>query len=142
MRSIKIFLPLLILFFAGNLYSQSGWGPGSKYNQLYDINTVETISGQVISVDQISHDNSKSNGVHLTVNTGQENITVHLGPAWYIDNQEIQIVKDDIISVTGSKVVYNGDMIIIAKYVIKGNDELLLRDDNGFPLWSGWRNKN
>lgn len=141
MKSIKFLLPVMILFFAGNLYSQNGWNPGSKYNQLYDIKTVETINGQVISVDQVSHNNGISSGVHLIINTGTENISVHLGPAWYIDNQDIQIVKDDMITVTGSKVDYNGGQIIIAKDVIKGNNELMLRDDNGYPLWSGWRNK-
>lgn len=130
-----------VLCIAGNLYSQNGWGPGSNYNRLYDTKTVEMVSGTVMSVDQTSTENNMSAGVHLLLNTGNGNVTVHLGPAWYIDNQDVVISKDDNISVTGSKVTYKGDQIIIAKEVTKGDQILRLRDDNGYPLWSGWRNK-
>lgn len=132
---------ILVLLFAGNIYSQNGWGPGSNYNRLYDTKTIETIKGQVISIDQISPDKNMSAGIHLLLNTENGNISVHLGPAWYIDNQDIQISKDDNISVTGSRVTYNDSPIIIAKEVVKGDQVLKLRDDNGYPLWSGWRNK-
>lgn len=141
MKTGKFFFTLILVFlFAGNIYSQNGWGPGSKYNRLYDIKTIETISGSVVSSDQISPDKNMSAGIHLLLNTDNGNITVHLGPAWYIDNQDILISKGDNISVTGSKVSYNGDLIIIAKEVKKGDQVLRLRDDNGYPLWSGWKN--
>ncbi|HMS34797.1 MAG TPA: hypothetical protein PKC91_12005 [Ignavibacteria bacterium] len=48
--------------------------------------------------------------------------------------------KGDNISVTGSKVTYKSDEIIIAKEVTKGDQILKLRDENGCPLLSGWRN--
>lgn len=142
MKSLKFYLTaVLVLFFAENMYSQNGWGPGSNYNRLYDTKTIETIKGQVISIDQISPEKNMSAGIHLLLNTENGNISVHLGPAWYIDNQDIQISKNDNITVTGSKVTYNNSQIIIAKEVVKGDQVLKLRDDNGYPLWSGWRNK-
>lgn len=131
----------LVLVFAGNIYSQNGWGSGSNYNRLYDVKTVETVTGSVVSIDQVSPDKNMSTGVHLILNTANGNISVHLGPAWYIENQEVQINKDDNITVTGSKVTYNGNQVIIAKEVVKGDQILKLRDDNGYPVWSGWRNK-
>lgn len=131
----------LVLLFAGNIYSQNGWGPGSSYNRMYDTKTVETISGSVMSIDQILPDKNMSVGIHLLLITVNGNVSIHLGPAWYIENQDIQIIKGDNVSVTGSKVTYNGDQIIIAKEVIKGDQLLKLRDENGYPLWSGWRNK-
>lgn len=142
MKTGKFYLAAaLVLLFAGNIYSQNGWGPGSSYNRMYDTKTVETISGSVISIDQILPDKNMSVGIHLLLNTVNGNVSIHLGPAWYIDNQDIQIIKGDIVSVTGSKVTYNGDQVIIAKEVIKGDQILKLRDENGYPLWSGWRNK-
>jgi hypothetical protein len=141
MKTNKYFLiAAIVLLFAGNIYSQNGWGPGSKYNMMYDTKTIETVNGSVISIDQVSPDKNMSAGIHLILNTGNGNITIHLGPAWFIDNQDIKINKDDNISVTGSRVSYNGDQIIIAKEVIKGDQNLKLRDDNGYPMWSGWRN--
>lgn len=131
----------LVLLFAGNVYSQNGWGPGSSYNRMYDTKTVETISGSVLSVDQVSPDKNMSSGIHLLLNTENGKMLVHLGPAWYIDNQDVQIEKGDNVSVTGSKVTYKGEQVIIAKEVTKGDQVLKLRDENGYPLWSGWRNK-
>ncbi|MBK8981835.1 MAG: hypothetical protein IPM38_05805 [Ignavibacteria bacterium] len=32
-------------------------------------------------------------------------------------------------------------MVIIAKEIIKGDEVLTLRDDNGYPYWAGWRKK-
>jgi hypothetical protein len=31
-----------------------GWGPGSPYNKMYDPKTVETVTGEVVSVSQIT----------------------------------------------------------------------------------------
>jgi hypothetical protein len=131
----------LVLFFAGNIYSQNGWGPGSSYNSMYDTKTVETISGSVISVEQILPDKNMSSGIHLLLVTEKGSVSVHLGPAWYIDNQDTQIRNGDNVLITGSNVTYNGDQVIIAREVTKGDQVLKLRDENGYPLWSGWRNR-
>ena len=142
MKTRKFYLTAaLVLFFAGNIYSQNGWGPGSSYNSMYDTKTVETISGSVISVQQILPDKNMSSGIHLLLVTENGSVSVHLGPAWYIDNQDTQIRNGDNVLITGSKVTYNGDQVIIAREVTKGDQVLKLREDNGYPLWSGWRSR-
>ncbi|MBK9228152.1 MAG: DNA-binding protein [Ignavibacteria bacterium] len=142
MKTCKFYLTAaLVLFFAGNIYSQNGWGPGSSYNSMYDTKTVETISGSVISVQQILPDKNMSSGIHLLLVTENGSVSVHLGPAWYIDNQDTQIRNGDNVLITGSKVTYNGDQVIIAREVTKGDQVLKLREDNGYPLWSGWRSR-
>lgn len=138
---IGIFLVSIFIFASCNTYSQYGWGRGSNYNRLYDVKTVETISGQVTEIDKIYPEKNMSYGVHLTLSTSGGSISVHLGPGWYIENQEVQISKDDNVTVTGSKVTYDGSQVIIAKEVTKGDQVLVLRDDEGYPLWAGWRNK-
>lgn len=142
MRSIiAIFITLLFVFVSFNSYSQDGWGRGSNYNRLYDVKTVETISGQVTSIDKVYPDKNSSYGVHLTLSTSSGSISIHLGPGWYIEKQDMQIAIDDNITVTGSKVTYDGNQVIIAKEVVKGDMILKLRDDEGYPFWAGWRNK-
>jgi hypothetical protein len=108
---------------------------------MYDTKTVETISGSVISVEQILPDKNMSSGIHLLLVTEKGSVSVHLGPAWYIDNQDTQIRNGDNVLITGSNVTYNGDQVIIAREVTKGDQVLKLRDENGYPLWSGWRNR-
>ena len=139
----KIFFLLVLLFALStyNLYSQRASGPWSTYNSIYDVNTVETIFGQVRSVDKMYSSNNMSYGFHMTVYTTTGDISVHLGPGWFIENQVIQIYKDDNVTIKGSRVTYEGSNVIIAKEVIKEGQVLMLRDDNGYPLWSGRRVK-
>ena len=116
-----------------------GWGMGSQYNRMYDPKTVGTISGEMISVDMITPMKGMSQGVHLTLKTYKEIISVHLGPWWYIENRDIRIEPKDKIEVAGSRITYQGKPAIIAAKVKKGDEVLKLRDENGLPVWAGWR---
>jgi hypothetical protein len=140
-------LTLIILFYSVESLAQpggkgsGGWGQGSGYNRMYDPNTVETISGAVLSVEKITPGHGMSYGVHLIVKTDGETISVHLGPGWFIERQDITIEPKDIIEVTGSRISYQGKPAIIAAEVKKGDELLKLRDENGIPYWAGWRKR-
>jgi hypothetical protein len=108
---------------------------------MYDLKTVETVSGEVISVDRITPMKGMSSGVHLMLKTDKETLSVHLGPVWYLENQDIKIEAKDKIEVKGSKITFEGKPAIIAAEVRKGDDVLKLRDEAGFPSWSGWRRR-
>jgi hypothetical protein len=116
-----------------------GWGPGSQYNRMYDPKTVETITGEVTSVDSITPGKGMRGGVHMNVKTEKETISVHLGPSWFIENQDVKIEPKDKVEVKGAKITFAGKPTVIAAEVTKGNDVLKLRDDRGFPVWAGWR---
>lgn len=118
-----------------------GWGMGSQYSKMYDPKTVETISGDVVSVEKITPMKGMSYGIHLTVKTDKDTITVHLGPEWYLENQDVKIEPVDKVEVKGSRVMFDGKPAIIAAEVKKGEEVLKLRDENGFPVWSGWRKR-
>jgi hypothetical protein len=68
-----------------------GWGMGTQYSKMYNPKTVETISGEVVSIDKITPMKGMSYGVHLTIKTNKETISVHLGPEWYIESQDVKI---------------------------------------------------
>jgi len=116
-----------------------GWGPGGQYGRMYDPKTVETVSGEVMSVQQMTPMKGMGPGVHLTLKTDKESIDVHLGPAWYIERQDIKIAAGDKIEVKGSRITYQGKPAIIAAEIHKGDEVLVLRDANGIPMWAGWR---
>ena len=118
-----------------------GWGVGTPYGRMYNTQTVETISGVVISVDRITPVKGMYYGVHAVLKTDKDTISVHLGPGWYIEKQAIKIKPKDMIEVTGSLVTFEGKPAIIAAAIKKGDDTLVLRDMNGFPVWSGWRRR-
>ncbi len=118
-----------------------GWGPGSAYGRRYDVRTVETIQGRVVAVERFEPSKGMSPGVHLQVQTDKGRLSVHLGPAWYLDRQEVQIAAGDRIEVLGSRIEFGGKPAIVAAEVHRGDETLTLRDANGYPVWSGWRRR-
>ena len=116
-----------------------GWGPGSAYGRMYDPKTVETVTGEVVKVDRITPMRGMSGGVHLVVKTDKGDVSVHLGPQWYLENQDVKIEPKDKVEIKGSRVTLQGKPTLIAAEVKKGDEVLKLRDDAGVPMWAGWR---
>ncbi len=116
------------------------FGGGRRgYGRKYDLSQIETLDGEVVSVDAYTSRRGVSQGVHLLVNTGKETLDVHLGPSWYLEDQNFVITPEDKIAITGSRINIDGESAIVASQIKKGSETLVLRDENGFPLWSGWR---
>jgi hypothetical protein len=116
-----------------------GWEGGSQYNMTYNTSTVETIKGEIVKIDLVTPMKGMSHGVHLRVKTGKETIDVQLGPALYIENQDVKLKVGDKIEIDGSRITLQGKPVVIAAEVKKSEEILKLRDDRGFPLWAGWR---
>ena len=104
--------------------------------RVYDPKTVETITGTVESVEHVPSSKGRAGGVHLLVRTDGETVSVHLGPSWYVDKQDVKIARGDRVDVTGSRVTVSGKAALIAAKVKKGDKVLHLRDDRGVPHWS------
>ncbi len=62
----------------------------------------------------------------------------HLGPNWYIGNQELRLKTGDKITVTGSGVRIGGKPAIISSDIRRGEDILKLRDSDGTRLRGTW----
>ena len=118
-----------------------GWGAEARYSRMYDPKTVETLAGEVVSVDRITPSRGMSYGVHAMVKTEKETISVHLGPGWYIENQDVMIEPKDKVEIKGSRITFQGKPALIAAEVKKGDKTLELRNESGFPVWSGWRRR-
>jgi len=155
MKTIHKLLPLLIgiaLVFSELSFAQprpgmgmgpgakGGWGANGQYMRLYNTSTEQTVTGTVTEINYVTPmKNMRSKGVRLTLNTESGVISVHLGPMWYINNQDTKIEKNDKLTIFGSKITFNDKPAIIASKVTKGDHVLTLRDANGFPAWAGWR---
>ncbi len=114
-----------------------GWGAGDPYSRMYNPKTVETLNGEVVSVEKFTPGRQMSYGVHFTMKTAKETIPVHLGPSWYLDKQSMTFTQGDKVEVTGSRITYEGKPAIIAAEVKKGGQILKLRDAAGVPVWAG-----
>ncbi len=128
--------------FAAMMWRGSGgWGPGSQYGRMYDPKTIVSITGTVEKIEKTTFGKGMSSGIHLILKTDKETIAVHLGPSWYIENQDIKILPGDKVDIKGSRVTFQGKPAIIAAEVKKGDEVLQLRDENGVPVWAGWRRR-
>lgn len=124
-----------------NRKASGGWGRGSEYGRMYNTNTVETLTGTVTNVERITQTRRMNCGIHLFLKTSDEDICVHLGPAWFIDSLDIAFERDDTLKVTGSRITFEGKPAIIAASVDKEDQTFTLRDEIGIPFWSGARRR-
>ncbi len=85
-----------------------GWGAGSVYQRMYNTATVAAVSGEVVSIDKLTPMKGMNYGIHLLVKTGDGDVSVHLGPAWYVERLDTKINKGDRVDVKGSRITING----------------------------------
>ena len=70
-----VLIGILSLFLVSDSFAQpekkkkggEGWGMENQYGRMYNTKTIETISGEVVSVDKITPVKGMSKGVHLMV---------------------------------------------------------------------------
>lgn len=118
-------------------WAQGGWkrwGPGGRG---YDPATVETVAGVVMRVERLPTGKGRSAGVGLTLQTEKESVRVLLGPAWYLEQHTFTLAPGDQVEITGSRVLYDGRPLLLAREVKKGSTRLRLRDQTGVPVWAG-----
>ncbi len=124
--------------------SSAAWaqaGPGARYMRLFDPKTVVTVEAEVTKVERVEHKMMGMFAVEATVKTADGTYAVHLGPAWFVENQELQLAAGDKVTLTASKVSARGAPTMIAVEVVRGDDVLKLREKDGTPVWVAWRRR-
>ena len=100
---------------------------------------METVYGDVVSIEKTARGRRMSYGVHLIVKSDEETLSVRLGPEWYMQDQGFTITTDDKVEIKGHRISDRGEEAIIAAEIKKGDKVLKLRDENGLPFWRGRR---
>lgn len=127
-------------------WAQQRSGQGMKkqmYEREFNPDSVETIEGEVVGVTyNPGRRNAVRMGVHMMVATDVDSMSVHLGPVWFMEQQEEKIEKGDQVIITGSRITYDGAPALIAAEVKRDQMMLRLRDQDGYPVWRGWHEDN
>jgi hypothetical protein len=76
-------------------------------------------------------------GMYLQIKTNTETLGLHIGPVWYLEQQNFQIKPNDTVEVTGTRIDWGGQQSLIVGEIKKGNQTLQLRNENGDPRWMG-----
>jgi hypothetical protein len=78
-------------------------------------------------------------GTHLTVKTDAGTVVVYVGPAEFLKDIDTSFKVGDQVEVLGAKNTGPSGEEVLAKEVTVGSNTTTLRDDNGVPVWSGWK---
>ena len=82
-----------------------------------------------------SHPGNGAPGIGAQDRNG--NLTINLGPPWYMKKQGFVLQKGDTLEVTGSKVTKDEKITLLAAEVKKNGQTLKVRDEKGVPLFRG-----
>ncbi len=116
---------------------QSGGGEAPiHFSRMYDLKTVETLSGEVMAVEKFSPGRGgPPQGLRLRVKFPQETLLVILGPIGYVEQQNVKFGAGDRVEVKGSRMTVRGEPLIVAAEVKKGDQVLRMRNAKGEALW-------
>jgi hypothetical protein len=100
----------------------------------YDTATVIDVKATVTDVREVPQDKAL-NGLHLTAQSGADVFDIYIGPSEFVKVFDIAFAKGDKIQVIGSRVIFEGSTVVLAREATLRNVTFLLRDKQGEPLW-------
>jgi len=118
-----------------------GWGCNTRYEQLFNNFAIETFTGSVSRVDTITPMTGMGVAVRLILSDGGSTPPIHLGPAWFVQNQDLNFPKDDKVEIRGCRANISGSEFIMAVEVRRKDRILRFRDDDGNPFWCVFRRR-
>jgi hypothetical protein len=99
---------------------------------LYNPATEVTLKGSVEKVDDFTCPVSEGEmGSHLMLKTADGSFQVHLAPGRIMRSQQISFAPGDKLIVIGSKVHSLGPNNMIAREIIRGQEDYIFRDQAG-----------
>jgi hypothetical protein len=109
---------------------------GLDFNRGYDVNTVSTITGRVISPP---HPGEKEN-VIVEIKVGKETLNLSVGPESHWEKKGVAIHVNDELTVKGSRAQgQDGKSYLLAQKLVNRTTgtQVDLRNEKGEPAWSG-----
>jgi len=76
--------------------------------------------------------------VHLTLKTDKGPLDVVIAPEKFLKEMEITFAKGDALEVLGSQVASGEATVLLAREVTRSGEVMMMRDENGKPVWVGW----
>jgi DNA/RNA endonuclease YhcR with UshA esterase domain len=103
---------------------------------LVNAEQIVTVKGKILSIQKYHLINQPAPFVQFLLRSDSEEITVDVGPDWYVSNQGFMLIPGEEIEVTGSLFLYKNKKIILANKLQQRRDILNLRDKKGKNLWN------
>jgi hypothetical protein len=101
----------------------------------YDPATEVKIKGVIAEVIDFECPVSGGMGAHIVLKAGEKNVLVHIALSKFLKDYEMSFAKGEEIEVLGSKVMMDGEEVILAREITRGQNTFMFRDNKGKPLW-------
>ena len=132
----KILLPgalsLVFCLNVGNCQNPSG---NSHAVPKYDPKAETKVNGAVEETRLLEFA-ARKDFVELVLKSDEGKVVVYVCPKPFQDQLGISFSKGETITITGAKVKQEASDVILARELVKGQDTILLRDDQGNPVWN------
>lgn len=101
----------------------------------YDPDREYTLKGTV--VETRTHSSTVGyEDMHLMLDTGHGVFEVHLAPVAFLTERGVLPAKGDEIQITGSKVIWQGADVVVAREIVRTGRVVAVRSADGAQLWS------
>lgn len=102
----------------------------------FDPQQQETFTAVVSEVKDYHCMVSGTMGTHLVLKSYNGGVyEAHLAPAKFMKEYDIHFKASDVVTVTGTKVTFDGKPAILARVIKLRNETFTFRDEKGRPLW-------
>jgi DNA/RNA endonuclease YhcR with UshA esterase domain len=98
----------------------------------YDVKRETTLAGTVLNFSENSL--LAPAGAHLSLQTAEGTVDVHLGPGSYLHENHFPIKLGDSIRVLGASVLVKARTVFLARMVQNGRQSIAVRSARGFLL--------
>lgn len=108
-----------------------GWYTHYAGSAAWDSKTVVSFEGKLMGMIQ----SAKSVDLMIKLKNGGTAF-VELGPKIYFDAQALRLTKQDGLKIRGSKVMVNGESLILCQELRHNGSKIAFRTEDGRPFWN------
>ena len=132
-----IFIMIVLISMLSMSYAQRmGRGWGYHRNYMFDLNSPVMIQGLIVKVERLDLGRGRyANGIRLIVKSAKKELPIHIGPAAFLNSNNFEFKEGENVEIKAFKGIYNTNTAFFAIEVHKSGKNLVLRDNNGLPMW-------
>ncbi|NIR48099.1 hypothetical protein GWO43_07620 [candidate division KSB1 bacterium] len=109
--------------------------PKPDMEELAKTSSIETLRGQILSVDTVTIVKDMAEILHVMVETDEEIVPVYLGPKWIFEMEQFDIKTGSDVVIKGYRVDIGAYRVMLTLEIETGGQKRVLRNRDGVPLW-------
>lgn len=101
----------------------------------HQTSALETIRGEVFTIDKVVLRNGLSRGLQIMVETDDEILPAYIGPEWVLESNNLVLNPHDRVTMKGLRTNIDGFDLFVVSEVTKGQKTISIMDQNKLSAW-------